>query len=308
MTELSSDFPNRPQSEVLKAVLNSLRKMSGASGSLPRRLNALLPKFNRLLRASSRELPANLFGLAIVPSLILTMMLTSAQICHSQDAPAPATADKDVATQNQAQKRADSSTQLSGQGRMFGLLPAYGMVEAGRQPPPLTSGKKFKLAVQYLNPYTFAFVADEAGINQARNHPKEYGQGAEGYGKRYGAGLADGLTDGIFVTGVYPSLLRQDPRYYRLDDGGFCHRAGYAVTRILVTRQDSGRKAFNFSEVLGSFSSAALAVTYYPKSERDFSDVAERGGVQFAFDAGFNLLKEFYPEIERKLFGKKRTQ
>jgi hypothetical protein len=51
-----------------------------------------------------------------------------------------------------------------------------------------------------------------------------------------------------------------------------------------------------------------LAVTYYPKSERDFSDVAERAGVQFAFDAGFNLLKEFYPEIERKIFRKKRKQ
>ena len=136
---------------------------------------------------------------------------------------------------------------------MFGIMPAYGLVEAGMQPPPLTSGQKFKLAVQYLNPYTFLFVAAEAGVNQARNSPSEYGQGAEGYGKRYGAGFADGLTDGIFVTGVYPSLLRQDPRYYRLGDGGFSHRVGYAVSRILVTRQDSGRKAFNFSEVSGQF-------------------------------------------------------
>ncbi len=64
-------------------------------------------------------------------------------------------------------------------------------------PPPLSSGQKFKLAVQYLNPYTVFFVAVEAGVNQARNHPKEYGQGAEGYGKRYGAGFADGLTDGV---------------------------------------------------------------------------------------------------------------
>ena len=107
-------------------------------------------------------------------------------------------------------------------------------------------------------------------MNQARNHPRDYGQGAEGFGKRYGAGFADGLTDGLFVTGVYPSLLRQDPRYYRLGDGGFSHRAGYAVTRILVTRQDSGRKAFNFSEVLGSFSSSALAMTYYPKERARF--------------------------------------
>jgi hypothetical protein len=207
------------------------------------------------------------------------MLVAGAQISRAQDATPPPATD-----QNKTVKR-DSSTQPSGQGRLFGLLPSYGLVAAGSQPPPLTSGQKFKLAAQYINPYTFVFVAAEAGINQARNHPEDYGQGIEGYGKRYGAGLADGLTDGLFVTGVYPSLFHQDPRYYRLGDGGFSHRAGYAVTRILVGRQDSGRKVFNFSEVLGSFSSAALAVTFYPQSERDFSDVAQRAGIQFAFDA-----------------------
>jgi hypothetical protein len=229
------------------------------------------------------------------------MTCVSVPVCRSQDAPLPPA----PSATDQGQKRA-ASVQPSNQERVFGILPGYGMVEPGIQPPPLTSGQKFKLAAQYLNPYTFLFVAVEAGVNQARNHPEGYGQGAEGFGKRYGAGLADGLSDGLFVTSVYPSLFHQDPRYYRLNDGGFSHRTGYAITRILVTRQDSGRKAFNFSEVLGSFSSAALAVTYYPKEERDFSDVAERAGVQFAFDAGFNVLKEFYPEIERKIFRRKR--
>ena len=167
MTELSSDFPSQPQNEVAKAVPNSSRRTSGASGSLPFRLSA---------------------------SLILTMLVMSAQLCRSQDGSAPPRAGEGPADQKQASKRTDSSTQPSGQERVLGILPGYGMVEAGRQPPPLTSGQKFKLAAQYLNPYTFVFVAAEAGINQARNHPEDYGQGAEGYGKRYGAGLADGLT------------------------------------------------------------------------------------------------------------------
>ncbi len=124
--------------------------------------------------------------------------------------------------------------------------------------------------------------------------------------KRYGAGFADGLSDGVFVTGLYPSLLHQDPRYYRLADGGFFHRVEYSVSRIVVTRQDSGRKAFNFSEVLGGFSSSALGMTYYPDSHRNISDVSERAGIQFAFDAGFNVLKEFYPDIERKFFHRGR--
>jgi hypothetical protein len=232
------------------------------------------------------------------------MIVATAQICRAQDAAPPPAGDKGT----QGHKRADSSAQPQGQGRMFGIMPTYGLVAAGSQPPPLTSGQKFKLAVQYLNPYTFAFVGVEAGVNQARNHPSDFGQGAEGYGKRYGAGFADGLSDGFFVTGVYPSLLHQDPRYYRLGDGGFSHRMGYSVSRILVTRQDSGRQAFNISQILGSFTSSAIAVTYYPESQRDFSDVAERAGIQFAFDAGFNVLKEFYPDVRRKLFGKKHKQ
>jgi hypothetical protein len=269
-------------------------------------LNALPPSFDRWLNVSSLETQAARFPLVAVLLLIVTMALTSAQPCRSQDAAPPSATDNNPSNQNPAPRRADSSTQPSGQGRVLGFLPSYGLVEPGMHPPPLSVGKKFKLASQYLNPYTFVFVAAEAGINQARNSPRDYGQGAEGFGKRYGAGFADGLSDGLFVTGVYPSLLRQDPRYYRLGDGGFSHRAGYAVTRILVTRQDSGRKAFNFSEVLGSFSSSALAMTYYPTNQRDFSDVAERAGIQFAFDAGFNLLKEFYPEIQRKIFHTRR--
>jgi hypothetical protein len=256
--------------------------MTGASGSTPRS-KALFP---------------------LIVSLTFALVVSGAPLCRAQDAPAPSTSDSQ--NQNSTQKRSDSSTQPTGEDRMFGIMPAYGMVEAGRQPPPLKSGQKFKLAVQYLNPYTVFFVAVEAGVNQARNSPSDYGQGAEGYAKRYGAGFADGLSDGLFVTGVYPSLLHQDPRYYRLNNGGFAHRFGYAATRILVTRQDSGRKAFNFSEVLGSFSSSALAMTYYPDSHRNISDVSERAGIQFAFDAGFNVLKEFYPDIERIFFHKKR--
>jgi hypothetical protein len=269
-------------------------------------LNALLPCFDRSLNPSSLETHASRFPLVVVLLLIVTMGLTCAQPCRAQDAAPPSATDNNPTDQNLAPKRADSSTQPSGQGRVLGFLPAYGLVEPGQHPPPLTVGKKFQLAGQYLNPYTLVFVAAEAGINQARNSPKDYGQGVEGFAKRYGAGFADGLSDGLFVTGVYPSLLRQDPRYYRLGDGGFSHRAGYAVTRILVTRQDSGRRAFNFSEVLGSFSSSALATIYYPSSQRDFSNVAERAGIQFGFDAGFNLLKEFYPEIQRKIFRTKR--
>ncbi len=207
--------------------------------------------------------------------------------------------------QTETAKSLDASTKPASQDRMFGFMPAYGVIGEGLHPPPLSVGQKFKLASQYFDPYTFAFIAAEAGIDQARNSPKEYGQGASGFGKRYGAGFADGLTNSIFATGVYPTLLHQDPRYYRMGSGSFIHRTFYAATRVLVTRQDSQRTAFNYSEVMGGMTSAAIGFTYYPASERDFSDVVERTGIQLGFDAGFNVLKEFYPDISRKLFGGK---
>jgi hypothetical protein len=135
----------------------------------------------------------------------------------------------------QEEQRTVSSTQPQDQERMFGVIPAYGLVDAATQTRPLSSSQKFKLSRQYFNPYTFAFMGVEAGLNQAFNTPKDYGQGAEGYAKRYSAGFADGLTDSIFTTGVYPSILHQDPRYYRLNGAGFWRRTGYAMSRILVT-------------------------------------------------------------------------
>ena len=246
---------------------------------------------------ANRKLP----GALGVLLLLAILPMISPRICLSQDGP-----QSSVADQGQGQKQADSSTKPAGQKRMFGMMPAYGVVDAGLHPPPLTSGRKFKLAAQYLDPYTFGFVAVEAGLNQAFDSPTEYGQGAEGFGKRYGAGFADGLTNGIFTTGVYPSLLRQDPRYYRRGEGDFSHRMVYAVGRTLVTRQDSGRPAFNFSEILGNLTSSSIALTYYPASQRDFSDIARRAGVQLGFDAGLDLLKEFYPDIQRKFFGRQR--
>src|SRR5437764_71201 len=123
-------------------------------------------------------------------------------------------------TQTDADKTVDTSAKPASEKRMFGIMPGYGIVEEGLHPPPLTTGQKFKLASQYIDPYTFAFVAAEAGIDQALNSPTEYGQGASGYGLRYGSGFADGLTNSIFGTAVYPTLLHQDPRYYRMGSGG----------------------------------------------------------------------------------------
>lgn len=191
--------------------------------------------------------------------------------------------------------------------RMFGMMPAYGVVEPGEAVSPLKPAAKFRLASRYFDLYTFATVALRAGVEQAVNAKEEWGQGMEGYGKRYGADFADGLSNAVFVDGVFPSLLHQDPRYFRRGQGNFWARSTYAASRVLVTRQDSGQPFLNLSELLGNAASAGLSTAYYPESERTAGDFAVRAGIQFGFDAGFNVMKEFYPDIMRKVFHKKQN-
>ncbi len=191
---------------------------------------------------------------------------------------------------------------------MFGVLPNFKTLnDPSVEVRSISAGQKFKLVGHYFDPFTFGYLTIQAGIEQATDAKPGYGQGLQGYGKRYGADFADGFTNELFVAGVFPTLLHQDPRYIRKGQGGGWARTGYALSRILVTRNDSGRHGFNFSEVLGNLSSGAISTLYYPKEDRDISGVFSRMSFQIGYDAMFNVLKEFYPDLSRKLF-KKHTE
>jgi hypothetical protein len=246
-------------------------------------------------------------------AMILFLLVCS--VAQPQTVPVPSSSQRPASNSFAVPKNGDdqkptpAKPNASKSGRkLFGIVPDYTTVEAGDHPPPLTARQKFKLGLQYFSLYTVVFVGAEAGVDQATNNEKQYGQGAQGYGKRYGADFADGLTNSIFVTGAFPSLLRQDPRYYRMAAGTTFHRVVYAASRVLVTRQDSGRKVFNFSELLGNFTSGAISTAYYPESERSFSGVSEHAGVELGFDAGFNVLKEFAPDLEHRFLKKKTSK
>jgi hypothetical protein len=184
---------------------------------------------------------------------------------------------------------------------MFKVLPNYKSINDPETPvPPLTTGEKFALVKHYFDPFTFVFTTITAGIEQATNEKEGYGQGAMGYAKRYGADFTDGFTNELFVTGVFPSLLHEDPRYYRLGHGSTFKRTAYALSRILIARGDSGNSRINASEFLGNITSGALSMTYYPQNERSVSGVFSRMSVEIGYDSLFNVLKEFYPDLKRK--------
>jgi hypothetical protein len=184
---------------------------------------------------------------------------------------------------------------------MFKVLPNYKTInDPDAAVVAMSVSEKFALVKHYFDPFTFVFTSITAGIEQSTNEKAGYGQGAMGYAKRYGADFTDGFTNELFVTGVFPSLLHEDPRYYRLGHGGALKRTAYALSRILIAHSDSGTSRINASEFLGNITSGALSMTYYPQNERNVSGVFTRMSVEIGYDSLFNVLKEFYPDLKRK--------
>ena len=187
-----------------------------------------------------------------------------------------------------------------------GLITPRGTVEMAENVCPMTVGQKGELFLRHTySPYNLFAAAGSAAIWQATQSRHEgFGQGWEAYGSRFGAALANRESSDFFKTFVLSSALRMDPRYFRKGSGGFGSRFGYAISRVLVTRTDSGHSTFNAPEILGSVGSAGLSNVYYPESDRTASRTLETAALNIAADAGWNVLKEFGPEI-RRLFGRK---
>jgi len=160
---------------------------------------------------------------------------------------------------------------------------------------------KFALFVQdSLDPVTFLATGFNAGLDQAQNTDRTYGQGAQGYGKRFGAEFAGQASSRFFKDFAYPTIFSEDPRYYRLIHGSAAKRLLHALEHTVVAQRDSGSRMFNFSEWLGTTSTVVLSNTYHPDNQRGFSSAAQRVGYSVLQDAGFDVLREFWPEISRK--------
>jgi hypothetical protein len=160
---------------------------------------------------------------------------------------------------------------------------------------------KFLLFVQdSLDPVTFLAAGFDAGLDQAQNSDHSYGQGAEGYGRRFGAEFAGQATSRFFGDFLYPWIFSEDPRYYRLAHGSPKKRLFHAMEHVLMAHTDNGKRMFNFSEWLGTTSSVVLSNTYHPDNQRGVSHAALTVTYNVLQDMGFDILREFWPEISRK--------
>jgi hypothetical protein len=190
--------------------------------------------------------------------------------------------------------------------RLFWTLPNFLSLENAHSIAPLTSAQKFRLVARAsFDPMNIPFFAFLAGISQADNSESGYGQGSIGYAKRFGSNFADGTSENFFVQAVFPSIFRQDPRYYQDGKASFWRRTGYAASRIAVIRGDSGHMQLNISELAGSAAAAALSNMYRPITDRTLPNTVEIWGSMMGWDTFFNMLREFWPDIRRKVHQRK---
>jgi hypothetical protein len=178
--------------------------------------------------------------------------------------------------------------------RVLGIVPNF-YVSYVPNAAPLNSKQKFKLAWKStIDPVTILIVGGVAGVEQAQNHFRGYGQGVEGYGKRFGAGYADTVTSTFIGGAILPSLLKQDPRYFYKGTGSNGSRILYAIANSLICKGDNRRWQPNYSNILGNLAAGGISNLYYPAEDRNGAGLTfENAAIGIGATAIANLFQEF---------------
>ena len=213
----------------------------------------------------------------------------------------------DSATVQQA--RPEESEQGKQTKRILGIVPNFSSVSANSHLAAQSPKEKFDDFVSDSFDYSsFVFIGILSGVSQVQGSIPEFHSGAPAYARYYWHSFADQTDENLWVGFLLPVALREDARYYTLGSGtedkhnGFLKRAGYAFTRILVTRTDSGGNSFNFSEVVGAGAAAGISNLYYPASNRTWTKTGQRWALNVGIDGGTFIFKEFWPDINHAIF------
>jgi hypothetical protein len=194
------------------------------------------------------------------------------------------------------------------QKRIMGMLPNFRSVTAGEVVPPETMQQKLVTATLDNFDYTSLFfagvIAADSFVTKAT---PEFHQGAAGYARYYWHTVADQAIENYFVELIVPAITHEDSRYYAMgsEGGGFWKRAGYSLSRVVVTKKDSGEPTFNISEIAGSAAAVSISTFYYPSSQHTVSNGLRNWGLDITYDAVTFTFHEFWPDISRAVFGKK---
>ena len=214
--------------------------------------------------------------------------------------PAPAqSVPEPTATDADRKAEAERELKQAKKQRILGVVPNFNTVISGKA-APLSPKQKFDLAFHSaVDPAVFGFSLLDAGLSELNDSNKGYGHGPSGFFKRYGASYADSFDGTIIGNAVFPSLLHQDPRYYRLGSGPVKHRLLYAVGSTVICKGDNGKWQPNYSNVLGNFAAGGISNLYYPAEDRGFSQTTSSALTVTAEGALGSLFVEFWPDIRR---------
>jgi hypothetical protein len=184
--------------------------------------------------------------------------------------------------------------------RIFGVLPNYRTAESSADVEPLTSKQKFTIAAKDSFDWpSYILAGGLAGLSQLEDSNPSFGEGMKGYAKRYAGGVGDQIIGNMMTEAIFPVWLHEDPRYFRKGSGSTKSRLGYAVSRVFVTRTDSGGSRFNYSEWLGNSTAVGISNAYY-RDNRNFEDNAQKLATSVGIDLFSDILKEFWPDFKRK--------
>jgi len=185
--------------------------------------------------------------------------------------------------------------------RILGIIPNYRTYPTLLDYQPISTREKFAIATQdAFDRGTFVLAALFGGYSQLTDANRSFGQGVEGYAHYFVTSFADWSIGDYMTEAVFPVLLHQDPRYFRRGSGSGPGRFLYAMSQIFWTRTDSGGHMFNFSEIGGNAAASAISQAYYPEN-RTAAEAGSKLAIQVGMDMASNVLKEFWPDLHRKL-------
>jgi hypothetical protein len=206
------------------------------------------------------------------------------------------------------QEKAEQQLRQQEKQRIAGVVPNFN-VSYNSDAAPLSRKQKLHLAFRTAtDPVSFVVAAFDAGLSQAEDDFTGYGQGAQGYAKRFGASYADNFDGTMLGNAIFPILLKQDPRYFRRGEGSFTSRFLYSISTTVWCKNDNGSHGPNYSNILGNLAAGGISNLYYPASDRGAALTLERGFTVTAYGAFGGVFNEFWPDIAKKLFKDKMTK
>ncbi len=204
-----------------------------------------------------------------------------------------ASATTDVRVGGNTEEVAEEQIKQQEKQRVLGIAPNF-YVSYIPDAAPLNTRQKFQLAWKScIDPMTFVGVGILAGFEQAADDFSGYGQGAQGYAKRFGAGYADNFIGTFMDSAVFPALFKQDPRYFYQGTGTTKSRLVHALGNAVIRKGDNGKWRPNYSAFVGSFVAAGISYTYYPPSDRGGGLLAENALITIGGGAVAGVFQEF---------------